>query len=626
MTASPLIEEVSKLVSDITGVQLGRKQAAMVESRLSRRMLQLGFTEPKAYLKYIYDNQNSEVTALVSLLTTHHTTFFREFSHFEFLERTGLPDLIRSLRARKQDTLRIWSAACSRGHEVYSLAMFLDYHLKKMAPEIKFEILGTDVDPKSIDIAMNGVYRWDDIKSAPAMYLANHWVRGTGEIADFVKIKSHLRSPVNFKTVNLLDLNATMSGKSFDVIFCRNVFIYFTMEQVRAVTSNLLKHLNPDGLLFIGISETLNGTSLPISYLAPSVYSHKRAAIPAPAPVHTRVQPSVSSPNLVPKTAPASKPLIDFSKPLRVFCIDDSATILSLLKKLLSAEHGFEVVGTAENGLDATEKLKVLNSDVITLDIHMPIQGGIEYLRKNMGPNHPPVVMVSSVSREDVELGLKSLELGAVDYVEKPSLADLAKRADEIRMKLRCAALAGKGVQRGVLEIEKSFQKSHYISEPDKKLRVIVGGIGDREKIVSMVARMKGAQPPAIFLFQGVGNMLETLQAAIKAATNLTVNTLDCVDCDPKIGTVYVGDFAKFQDCKAKLHQKQVSVLIFGDVAGTSVDALMSGWSKSHLIVEDLQVIVSEQHKALIAAAKRVVPFTSFLYHSDEYLSEGETK
>ena len=391
------------------------------------------------------------------------------------------------------------------------------------------------------------------------------------------------------------------------------------------MTAELLKHLNPDGLLFIGISETLNGANLPISYLAPSVYSHKQVVTPPPVTLHTRVQPAVSMPSLSHKPVLKPKPLVDLSKPVRVFSIDDSPTILSLLKKLLAPEYGFQVVGTAENGIEAAKSLSTLNPDVVTLDIHMPVQDGIEYLRKNMGPKHPPVVMVSSVSREDVELGLKSLELGAVDYVEKPSITDLAKRGDEIRMKLRCAALMGKGLQRGVLEVEKAFQKTHFISEPERKLRVVVAGLGDRDKILQLVAEMKGAQPPAVFLFQGVGNMLSALADEIRKVTNLTVST-DCVECNPKISNIYISEFSKFQDCKAKLKMQQVSIIVFGDVSDIPVDVLIKGWTRAQLIVEDLPVIVSNQHKDVIEAAQWVVPFTSFLYHSDEYLSESEVK
>lgn len=363
MSATPLIEEVSKLVSEITGVQLGRRQAAMVESRLSRRMIQLGFNSQDQYLKYIQENQETEIAALVSLLTTHHTNFFREFSHFEFLANQGLPKLIEIKRKRGEKTLTIWSAACSRGHEVYSLSMFLSHHLKKLAPEMSFKILGTDVDAESIALCKNGVYRWEEIKSIPSQYLAQHWIRGTGDISDFVKAKDTIKAFCEFSIANLLDFSKEMAGKTFDIIFCRNVFIYFTSEQIKQTTLALLKHLVPHGLLFVGISESLNGIELPIGYLAPSVYGHKGASKEA-KPAVAVAQPTATSRPMpsMPAVAPSAPAQQLLAGVLRVLCVDDSGTILTLLKKILTPDHGFEIVGTAMNGAEAAEKRKPCDS------------------------------------------------------------------------------------------------------------------------------------------------------------------------------------------------------------------------------------------------------------------------
>ena len=617
MTSVSLIEEVSRLVSDITGIQLGKKQFSMVESRLTRRMIQLGITQPEDYLRYMSSHREAEVTALVSLLTTHHTNFFREFSHFEYLEKTGLPHLIEGLRKRGEKTLRIWSAACSRGHEVYSLSMFLSVHLKRLAPEMKFEIFGSDVDPKSVEIAANGVYRWDDIKSIPSLYLAEHWARGTGEIASYVKAKASIKASCSWGTVNLLNFSQAMAGKKFDIIFCRNVFIYFTAEQVKAITSNLLKFMNPEGFLFIGISESLNGSNLPLTYLAPSVYTHQR-----PEPMKM-VSPAVTAPILPQPKAVALPPKPSPEKPVRVFCIDDSATILSLMKKILTPEMGFEVIGTAVNGAEATEKLKQLHPDVVTLDIHMPVQNGIEYLEKNLRAGHPPVVMVTSVSREDATLGLKSLALGASDYVEKPSLADLAKRADEIRTKLRCAAIAGSSRTGGVFEIEKAFGKTFSIRAPESKLRLIVGGLGDREKFVQVLRGFSTNQPPCVIFVQGSDVLIPGIAAAIEAGTGTRPLMLDTASQVLARGQVYLANAELFESFRKIRHEHKPSLMVFGDVSGDIVDGLL-GWRGSHLITEDLSVIVSSVHRQLLESAAKVVPATSFAYHSDEFLSQQE--
>lgn len=129
---SSIVGKVSAIVSQLAGIQLGEKQSQMVESRLKVRMIKLGIETPDAYLAYLETHKDSETQALLSLMTTHHTYFFREFSHFEYLQTEGLAKAIASIRARGDNKLRVWSAACSRGQEVYSIAMFLNVHLPLM--------------------------------------------------------------------------------------------------------------------------------------------------------------------------------------------------------------------------------------------------------------------------------------------------------------------------------------------------------------------------------------------------------------------------------------------------------------------------------------------------------------
>ncbi|MBX9704405.1 MAG: hypothetical protein K2X39_09660, partial [Silvanigrellaceae bacterium] len=182
---SELIKEVSGLVHAITGIQLGERQYHMVESRTKKRIIQLGLKNEEEYYHYLQLNKNAEIKALVSLLTTHHTAFFRELKHFEFLENTGLPTLISLKRKKNDKTIKIWSTACSRGQEVYSLSMFMLHYLRTNAPDFTYEILGTDVDPESIEIAKNAVYLKKDIEEIPLHFLLDHWAKGTEEIKDY---------------------------------------------------------------------------------------------------------------------------------------------------------------------------------------------------------------------------------------------------------------------------------------------------------------------------------------------------------------------------------------------------------------------------------------------------------
>ncbi|MGZ3769470.1 MAG: chemotaxis-specific protein-glutamate methyltransferase CheB [Bdellovibrio sp.] len=410
-----VIEQVSKFVTRLTGIQLGEKQFSMVENRLKTRMAGLELSRFSDYMDYLSKNEESESQALISLMTTHHTYFFREFSHFEFLINTGIENLVRTARERKDKKIRIWSAACSRGHEVYSLAMFFYQHLKIVASDIDFEIWGTDIDPDSVAYAKNGVYHNEELAKSPSIYMEGNIVLGKDSAAGFSKIKKHLVNKCRFQTLNLFDADQFLSDKNFDLVFCRNVFIYFDQGQIRQITNTLLNHLDKNGYLVLGVSESLNGLGLPLELIQASIFCHKTAKKPA----------EIKAPLLQEK-----------QKVYDVLCIDDSDTILKLLKTILVESEGFRVKATAKNGKEGLDILKKEKFDIITLDLHMPEVDGLEFL-KNGGGQYAPVVVVSAVSRENESDAKKALNLGAKDYVEKPSFQNLINSGNEIKSKLK---------------------------------------------------------------------------------------------------------------------------------------------------------------------------------------------
>jgi len=411
-----VIESVAKIVTDMAGIQLGPKQFPMIENRLKTRMSRLGIDEFNNYLNYLKKNLESESQVLLSLMTTHHTYFFREFAHFEFILNKSLPTLIEVARSRHDKTIHVLSAACSRGQEVYSLAMFFQYHLSLLAPDLQFSIWGTDVDPESVEMAKNGVYRHDQLKQVPSMYLGQNWVRGTGDVSEFSKAKKIIKEKCHFAAANLFEYEKFLSGRKFDLILCRNVFIYFNHEQIKKVTQSLLSALEPHGHLFLGVSETLNGLNLKAEAVGPSVYQHPK-------------DPKIKFAALTTVPAVARKAVLD------VLCVDDSATIHALLKKILVPNFGFRVKAIAKNGREALDILKTNQFDMITLDLHMPEMDGVQFLQNFKGQK-TPVVVISSINRDDLSIAQKAVSLGASDYVEKPSLENLAQAGNEIRSKL----------------------------------------------------------------------------------------------------------------------------------------------------------------------------------------------
>ena len=603
-TSSPSIntlQDLASLVNRISGVQLGDRQKFMIEMRIQRRMLQLGLKSEGDYLKHFHVNRESETQALISLLTTHHTFFFREASHFEFLEMQGLKKIVKVARERGDRKIRIWSSACSRGHEAWTLAMVVNRWLKQNARDIDFEVIGTDIDDESVQFASNGVYAWKEIREIPLDYLEGNWARGTGDISEYVKVRDPLRKKVRFERRNLLELGAPKTGEPrFDLVFCRNVFIYFTAEQIHSVCESLLKRTDPSGYLFVGLSESLMGQKLAIEKSGPSIYQPIPASKLAAGGTKLRDEATPKTPEIrVPR--------------LKTLLVDDSPTVLRLLSEVLGNDPGFEIVGTAGNGKEAAEQIKKLKPDVMTLDIHMPEMDGIEYLTKNMNPNHPAVVVVSSVPREDSELALRALQLGARDYVEKPGIADLATRGEEIRTKLRSAWRSSRSGRNMRLDVDQAFKRVRGDRQLDGKLRILVGTSADRDRLKSWIREAsKEPSPATVILTEGVDTIIDALAAEYSLGSGQSFRAVRDGSEIPNPKNFCVGDFGKcFKNLARNPAWNRISVLVFGDLSRNILDGLRST-TRANIVVEDVN--------GPIASGFDIQPVTSFHYLSERHL------
>lgn len=613
------LEKIAAIATEKTGVQLGERQMTMVESRVIKRVRELGLASFTDYLGYVKRNEATESLKIVSLLTTHHTFFFREFAHFEHLAEKALPSAVEAARAQGRKRLRIWSAACSRGQEAYSIAMWLESHLPRIAPDFDYEIIGTDVDPESVASAKNGVYRFEDLKEVPLALMDGHWARGTGEIKDFVKARDSLRKRCRFEVGNLMQIDANARDK-FDFIFCRNVFIYFKPDQVLKIAKDLISRLENNGFLYVGISESLHGLPVNARTQGPSIYQKGLAEAPRPAAAAAPSRPT-----------PTPEPV----RPIRVFNVDDSPVILKLLAQIFSKDSGFEVVGQAINGIDAAKKLKDAGQvDVMTLDIHMPEQDGISYLREHMSkPGHPPVVMVTSVSRESSGLALEALGLGASDFVEKPALSNLTQRSEEIRTKLKWVAKAK--VRAVSLDLDRSIntQAAERIPDPRSKLRAFFsGGLESLPRAIACAQSSKGSdQPPMIFVFDGAQSAMPALRSEFDRKLGLT--TLDAATMSQpgfvglKPGEVALVEWDEAVSLLGSPFAKRlrVSAMVFGEVSHDRAKSLSSALSAldSRLFLED--VGDGRGTASLQSLAADVAPCTSFTYFSAVHLCERKS-
>lgn len=238
-----------------------------------------------------------------------------------------------------------------------------------------------------------------------------------------------------------------------------------------------------------------------------------------------------------------------------------------------------------------------------------------------MKPGHPPVVIISSVPREDANTAFECLKLGAVDYIEKPTLSDLTQRMDEIRTKVRCAAAMGE-TKNVSSDIDRSFKSKFTIAKPETKLRLIFAGPGDRNKLVVMSNEMPSPQPPTVVVMEGATGIFPAIKQVIETASPKKVELLDGSPQNIKPEMFYLADFkASFDALKRDHASRPCSIIVLGDIS-RDVSIKIRSWTNAHLIMEDIDREMSANHKEVLKTAKYFVPFTSIAYHSNEFLSK----
>lgn len=260
-------EQVRVLVHRHAGIHLSDSKANLVYGRLSRRLRSLQLQSFRDYLRYLHEHEHSELTEFLNCITTNLTSFFRENHHFEVLRDRVLPELISVARVRRQ--LRLWSAGCSTGEEAYSLAMVL----REVLPDNtgwNVKVLATDLDTRVLEIARAGEYDMERVRNVAFERLQRFFQCGTGSNLGKVRIGSELRQLITFKQLNLID-TWPMRGP-FDVIFCRNVVIYFDLETQSRLFDRFADILGDDGYLFVGHSETLQKVTNRFELAGQTVY------------------------------------------------------------------------------------------------------------------------------------------------------------------------------------------------------------------------------------------------------------------------------------------------------------------------------------------------------------------
>lgn len=253
------------LIYDESGISLSEQKQTLLASRLSKRLRDLDLPTFSAYYtKVMQDPTREEFTRMLDLISTNKTDFFREPKHFDFLHERIIPELESTKR------IRIWSSACSTGEEPYTIAMTLFDHMQNPA-QWDYKILASDLSTRVLAKAVSGLYDEDRFRGVPPEVIKRHFLRGRGEQTGIFKVKPHLAASITFRRVNLMDDRFPIKSP-LDLIFCRNVMIYFDRPTQEKVVNKFHHYLTPGGYLFIGHSESLQWITHPFKAIAPTIY------------------------------------------------------------------------------------------------------------------------------------------------------------------------------------------------------------------------------------------------------------------------------------------------------------------------------------------------------------------
>ena len=265
-------QRLASFIENYSGIKMPPAKITMIEGRLRRRARAMEKPDLKQYCAFLFEKDGlaTEAVHLIDAVTTNKTEFFREPDHFRFMAEEGVPQLLSRPRDGGRSPLKIWSAACSMGAEVYTIAMVLaDLSLKLSG--LRFNITGTDLCTTVLQTAMQGIYPLAMLQPVPPEFRRRYVMHSKNRSHQQARIVPELRAMARFGRLNLMD-SAYPMDRDQDMIFCRNILIYFGKTAQEAVLQRLCAHLRPGGYLFLGHSETLAGFSLPLQPMGPTTF------------------------------------------------------------------------------------------------------------------------------------------------------------------------------------------------------------------------------------------------------------------------------------------------------------------------------------------------------------------
>ncbi|MBN2273382.1 MAG: hypothetical protein JXK95_03535 [Bacteroidales bacterium] len=260
---------LSEFITAEFGIKMPAVKRIMLQSRLQKRLKDLGYKNFSDYVDYLFSKNGleNEVIHMIDVVSTNKTDFFRENTHFDYLLNTILPNCYPP---NNKEFINIWSAGCSSGEEAYTLAIVLSEY-KKKNPLFDFSIFATDISTRMLNTAINAIYKEDLTDNIPLGIKKSYFLRSKNREEKKVRIIRELREKVSFSRLNLID-EYYATPYVFDIVFCRNVLIYFDRTVQEKIILKLCSKIRKGGYLFLGHSESIAGLSLPLKHVIPTVF------------------------------------------------------------------------------------------------------------------------------------------------------------------------------------------------------------------------------------------------------------------------------------------------------------------------------------------------------------------
>jgi len=251
------------------GIKMPPVKRIMLQGRLLKRIRELNMNSYAEYKEFFFskEGQQKEIFNFLNVITTNKTDFFREPVHFNFLSEVLLPEYLEN---NSSGIFNVWSAGCSSGEEPYTISIILN-EFKANNPVFNFSILGTDISHKVMNMAARGVYAANKVDLMPLDYKKKYFLKSKDKMNPTVRVNPLLQKNITLKYLNLINGPYDIKEK-YQVIFCRNVLIYFDRATQEKVINNLCHHLEPGGYFFIGHSESLSGMNVPLKHIKPTIF------------------------------------------------------------------------------------------------------------------------------------------------------------------------------------------------------------------------------------------------------------------------------------------------------------------------------------------------------------------